>query len=53
MTKSVTSKNDSNFKKLFKALDSASEMIVLKKWLEYLKENQYQSEKEKLQEMAK
>lgn len=53
ITKSVTSKNDSGFKKLFKALDNASEMIVLKKWLKYLKENQYQSKEEELQEMAR
>lgn len=53
ITKSVTSKNDSRFKKLFKALNDASEMIVLKKWLKYLKENQYQSKEEELQKMSK
>mgnify|MGYP001171220694 FL=1 len=53
ITKSVTSKNDSGFKKLFKVLNDASEMIVLKKWLKYLKENQYQSKEKELQEMAK
>ena len=53
ITKSVTSKNDSGFKKLFKALNDASEMIVLKKWLKYLREKQYQSKEEELQEMAK
>lgn len=53
ITKSVTSKNNSGFKQLFKALNTAPEMIVLKKWLKYLKENQYQSKKEELQEMTK
>lgn len=52
ITKSVTSKNDSGFKKLFKALDNASEMIVLKKWLKYLKEKQYQSRNEELEKIA-
>lgn len=53
ITKSVTSKNDSGFKKLFKALDNAQEIIVLRNWLKYLKENQYQSKEEELKEMAK
>lgn len=53
ITKSVTSKNDSGFKQLFKALNKAPEMIVLKKWLKYLKENQYQSKDQELQKMTK
>lgn len=52
ITKSVTSKNDSGFKKLFKALNNASEMIILKKWLQYLKKNQYQSKDKELQEIS-
>ncbi len=53
ITKSVTSKNDSAFKKLFKALDNASEMIVLKEWLEYLKKNQYKCNVDELKKIAK
>lgn len=53
ITKSVTSKNDSALKKLFKALDNASEMIVLKEWLEYLKKNQYKCNVDELKKIAK
>lgn len=53
ITKSVTSKNDSAFKKLFKALDNASEMIVLKEWLEYQKKNQYKCNVDELKKIAK
>lgn len=51
-TKSVTSKNDPGFKKFFKALENASEMIVLKEWLEYLKKNRYQCNVEELKKIA-
>ena len=40
-------------KKLFKALDNASEMIVLKEWLEYLKKNQYKCNVDELKKIAK
>ena len=43
----------SAFKKLFKALDNASEMIVLKEWLEYLKKNQYKCNVDELKKIAK
>lgn len=52
ITKSVTSKNDKAFKKLFKAMEKASEMLVLKKWLEYLKKNQYGSKEEDLKRIV-
>lgn len=48
ITKSVTSKNDSGFKAFFKDLSKAPEMIVLKNWLEYLRKNQYQCNREEI-----
>lgn len=39
--KSVTSKNDVNFKKLFKEMDHAPEIVILKRCLEYLRWEQY------------
>lgn len=52
LTKSVTSKNDPAFKRLFRALEGASEMVVLKRWLEYLKEHQYACDVEMLKIIA-
>lgn len=52
MTKAVTSKNDPAFKKLFKALSDAPEMIVLKRWLVYLKQHQYECVPEELKAIA-
>lgn len=52
VTKSVTSKNDKAFKKLFRAMEKASEMIVLKAWLEYLKRNQYNCKAEELERIT-
>ncbi len=52
ITKSVTSKDDANFKKLFKVLRESSEMLVLKKWLEYLKFNQYRSNTSELKRIV-
>ena len=51
-TKSVTSKNASEFKKLFKDLRNASELKTLRGWLEYLRTNQYKSKEEDLQSMV-
>lgn len=45
-TKTETSKNNPAFKKLFRSIEGAQEMIVLKKWIEYLKENTYNSTEE-------
>jgi hypothetical protein len=35
--KSVTSKNDVDFKKIFKEIDHAPEIVILKRCLEYLR----------------
>ena len=51
-TKSVTSKNASEFKKLFKDLRNASELKTLRGWLEYLRTNQYKSKEEDLKSMV-
>lgn len=47
-TKKVSSKEDATFKKLFQELKKADEAIVLRRVLEYLKVNKYQSDIEKL-----
>ena len=52
ITKSITSKDDPNFKKLFKVLRKSSEMVILKKWLEYLKCNQYRCDVEILKRIT-
>lgn len=52
ITKSVTSKNDTGFKKLFKAMEDAPEMVILKRWLEYMKREQYQCAEGELRKIA-
>jgi hypothetical protein len=47
-TKDVNAKNDYRFKRLFKNIDNASEMIILRSVLNYLNLNQYKSEDEEL-----
>lgn len=47
-TKKVSSKEDATFKKLFQELKKADEAVVLRRVLEYLKVNKYQSDVEKL-----
>lgn len=47
-TKKVSSKEDATFKKLFQELKKADEAIVLRRVLEYLKVNKYQSDIGKL-----
>lgn len=52
ITKSITSKNDANFKKLFKALKDVPEIQILKRWLKYLKENKHQCKEEELKNLT-
>lgn len=47
-TKKVSSKEDATFKRLFQVLKKADEAIILKKVLEYLKNNKFNSDPEEL-----
>lgn len=42
-TKQVSSKEDTNFKKLFHEIKSAEEITILRNTIKYLKEKQYSS----------
>lgn len=50
-TKTVDSKNDIRFKKLFKAIRHNPEISVFRSILNYLKENLYQSKVEDLNKL--
>lgn len=52
ITKSVTSKNDPTFKKLFRELRMAPEMKILKGWIEYLRTHKWESQAEELRAIA-
>ena len=49
-TKTVDSKHDIRFKKLFKAIGKNSEIVTLRRVLNYLKEHRYQSSAEALKQ---
>lgn len=52
ITKSVTGKNDPTFKKLFRELRMASEMRILKGWIEYLRARKWESQADELRAIA-
>lgn len=51
MAKRVTSNKDEHFKKLFIAMKSAPEFVVLKRTIKYLLEATYQADDQKLREL--
>ncbi|MCF6270379.1 MAG: hypothetical protein L3J41_11750 [Melioribacteraceae bacterium] len=54
VTKKITSKNNSDFKKLFQELKkrSAQNIIILSKWLDYLKSNPYNRDLTEIKKIA-
>ncbi|MDQ6762771.1 MAG: hypothetical protein M3015_09115 [Bacteroidota bacterium] len=53
ITKTVRSKNDIRFKRLFKALfeRGSSDIKRISRWIQYLKETNYKAERDKLKEL--
>lgn len=52
ITKPKSSKDDSSLKSAFKGLKSASDFIILKNWVKYMRDNTFKINIEELKEMA-
>ena len=54
MTKKMTSKNDPNFKRLFRTLKECNvrSIVILSEWITYLKEKSYNTDSAKMREIA-